>query len=116
MRTRVATIAFIALCMSAVAVAVPTATLTLESSEAGQTVSSGTAIDWTIKVAVSTGDNAGLALVAVDLVQDTNNPVLFDLPPADEASITAPMTNFSRPAGISNPAEGSATTGYIGSQ
>ncbi|MBN2445773.1 MAG: hypothetical protein JXO22_03560 [Phycisphaerae bacterium] len=116
MRTRVTTLVLVAICTSVMASAQPTAALTLESAQAGQTVSAGATIDWTVKVAVSTGDNAGLALVAVNLVQDPNNPELFDLPQASEASIAAPMTNFSRPDGISNPGEGGATTGYVGSQ
>ncbi len=98
------------------AMAEPTATLTLESPSDGLTVSAGATIDWTINVSVSTGDNAGLALVCVDLVQDPGNPAFLDLPPGDLASIDATMENFSRPLGISNPGEGGADTGYIGVQ
>ena len=92
----------------------PTATVTLESSQAGQTVSAGATIDWTLKVAVSTGDNEGLALISCDLVQDAANPAYLDLPPAD--AVPGPMANFSRPTGISNPGETDPTTGYIGVQ
>ncbi len=93
-----------------------TVTLTLESTQDGQTVSAGATIDWTIKVEVSTGDNFGLALIATDLVHDAANPEKFDIPPADIGSIDATMQQFSRPLGISNPGEGGATTGYIGVQ
>ena len=102
--------------MAGGALAEPTATLQVESPSNGLTVSPGTAIDWTIKVSVSTGDNAGLALVCVDLVQDAGNPASLDLPPGDWASVDATMENFSRPLGISNPGEGGADTGYIGVQ
>jgi len=91
-----------------------TVTLSLSSSKDGQTVGSGTAVDWQIDVLVSSGDNAGLALVAVDLVQDPNNAELFDIPPG--TAVPAGMTDFSRPNGISNPGEGGATTGFIGVQ
>jgi len=95
------------------AMAAPTVTVLLESSRDGQTVSAGTPIDWTVRVSVSTGDNAGLALIATDLVQDAANPALIDLPPAD--GVPTGMTNFSRPDGISNPGEG-GPTGYVGVQ
>ncbi len=91
-------------------------TLTLSSSKAGQTVAPGTTIDWTISLTVSTGDNYGLALSACDLVQDPNNPAKFDLPPGSAASIPAAMAGFNRPAGISNPGENGAPSGYIGVQ
>ena len=107
-------LAIVAACT--VALADPTVTLTLESSKNGMSVPVGTPIDWTISVSVSTGDNDGLALVCCDLTQAAGNPALFDLQPGEETSIDATMTNFSRPAGISNPGEGAATTGYIGVQ
>ncbi|RMF71737.1 MAG: hypothetical protein D6744_17545, partial [Planctomycetota bacterium] len=62
----------------------------------------------------SSGDNAGLALLAADLVQDPNNPASLDIPPA--SGVPAPMSNFSRPDGVSNPGETDPTTGYIGVQ
>jgi hypothetical protein len=99
-----------------VAWATPTVTLTLSSSRNAQTISPGTIVDWTIRVSVSAGDNAGLALVACDLVQGENNPAFFDIPPGDPASIDSVMDDFSRPLGISNPGENGATTGYIGVQ
>ncbi len=105
-----------ALCATSAAFAAGTVTLTLESTQDGQTVSAGATIDWTIKVQVSTGDNLGLAAVATDLVHDANNPATFDIPPADIGSIDATMQQFSRPLGIANPGEGGASTGYIGVQ
>jgi len=91
-----------------------TVTLTLNSSRAGQTVSPGTMIDWTISFTVSSGDNAGLALLACDITQDAANPATMDIPPA--TGVPAPMANFSRPAGIANPGESNPTTGYVGVQ
>jgi hypothetical protein len=106
----------VALICSSIASATPSVTLTLESTKNGQTVAPSTIVDWTIKAAVSTGDNAGLALVSADLVQNASNPAAFDLPKGDPASIDVTMQNFDRPAGIANPGEDGAATGYIGSQ
>ncbi len=89
-------------------------TLTLESSKNGLTVSPGTIIDWTLRASVPAAGSAGLALMAVDLVQDAGNPAFFDLPPA--SGVPNGMENFSRPLGVSNPGEGGAATGYIGVQ
>lgn len=114
-RTIVITTALTLLVLSP-ATATPIVTLTLESPQAGQTVQPGTMIDWTIKVSVSAGDNAGLALVSCDLVQDAGNAEFFDLPPADPGSIDAVMQNFARPSGISNPGEDGAACGFIGVQ
>ncbi len=91
-----------------------TVTVTLDSSQQGQTIAPGATVDWQITFAVSGGDNAGLALLVCDLVQDAANPALFDIPPAD--AVPAGMSNFSRPAGISNPGEGGADSGYVGVQ
>jgi hypothetical protein len=103
------------LALSAVAFG-QTATLYLESPEAGTTVTPGTMINWTFSVELSSGDNDGLALVAADLVQDGGNPEALDIPMGSEASIVAPMDQFSRSLGISNPGEGGASTGYVGVQ
>ncbi len=113
---RFACIALVSLVVSAAALASGTATVYLESPAAGQTVAPGTAIAWSIKVSVSTGDNLGLALISADLVQDPNNPAKFDIPPGDAASIPAIMSGFNRPGGITNPGEGGAPSGYIGVQ
>ncbi|MBK8915238.1 MAG: hypothetical protein IPM64_11690 [Phycisphaerales bacterium] len=91
-----------------------TVTLSLASPQNGQTVAPGATINWSISFEVSTGDNAGLALLAVDLAQDGANPATLDIPPADNVPIA--MLNFSRPQGISNPGEQSPVTGYIGVQ
>jgi hypothetical protein len=105
---------FAGLVLSAALVA-STVTLTLESTKNGQTVGPNTPIDWTIKASVSTGDNAGLALVSVGLSQDATNPALFDIPPAT-ATVPTGMANFVRPAGISNPAVSAGDYGYRGDQ
>jgi len=106
MRTVIALSASLLCATSAVSAA--TVTLSLSSPQNGQTVSAGSTVTWTISYTVSAGDNAGLALLACDLSQGDNNPVRFDLPSA--AGAPAAMTNFARPAGISNP------NGYGGSQ
>ena len=94
-----------------------TVSLELTSPQHGTVVPLGAAVDWSIWVSVSPGDNLGLAALGVDLVQDAaNNPATFDIPPGIESSIMPPMDQFSRPAGITNPPEGGATTGYIGVQ
>jgi hypothetical protein len=94
--------------------AAQTVTLTLSSSQNGQVVAPGATIDWTIALTVSAGDNAGLALLVTDLVQDPNNPELLDIPPAD--GVPTGMSNFSRPDGITNPPETDPVTGYVGVQ
>jgi len=101
------------LVLTATAFAVPTVTITLESSKNGGSVEPGGTVDWTIKATVSTGDNNGLALIATDLIQDPANAVKFDLTPA--TSVPAGMTNFARTAGIANPDE-AGKAGYLGVQ
>jgi len=109
-----AKVAVAALLLSATVLAAPTATLTLTSPQNGGTVQAGATVSWSIFVGVSTGDNAGLALVCVDLAQDAANPAKFDIPYAD--GVPAAMASFSRPLGISNPGEGGNPTGYVGVQ
>jgi len=99
--------------LSVAALATPIATLTLESTKSGLTVQPGAAIDWTIKVLVSSGDNIGLALVSTDFTQDANNPAALILPPA--SGVPAGMSNFARVAGIANPDE-NGLAGYRGVQ
>jgi len=112
MRTRLGLLVSSAvLCSSAFAQSVAVA---LSSPQNGMNVSPGATINWTISFTVSTGDNLGLALLVVDLEQDGANPATLDIPPA--GSVPAPMANFSRPAGISNPGESNPATGYIGVQ
>ncbi len=89
-----------------------TVTFDLLSPSDGATVPAGHAVDWAIATTVSTGDNVGLALVAVDLVQDVGNPELFEIPQA--VGVPAGMEGFDRPAGISNPGPGGS--GYGGTQ
>lgn len=91
-----------------------TVTFSLASSQNGQTVSPGTAIDWAVSASLPTSGSAGLSVVCVDLTQASGNPTFIDLPPA--SGVPAGMANFSRPLGVSNPGEGGATTGYIGVQ
>lgn len=91
-----------------------TVAVTLTSPQNGQIVAPGSTINWTISFTVSSGDNAGLALLAVDLAQNSTNPAFLDIPPA--SSVPAAMTNFSRPAGICNEGESDPTTGYTGVQ
>lgn len=93
--------------------AAQTVTVTLSSPQDGQVLSPGATVDWEISFTVS-GDNAGLALLVTDLVQDPENVALLDIPPAD--GVPAPMAKFSRPLGISNPGEDDPITGYIGVQ
>ncbi len=91
-----------------------TVTLTLDSPQDGQGVAGGATVEWSVFFSVSAGDNQGLALLVVDLMQSAENPALLDIPPAD--GVPAEMANFSRPDGISNPGETDPTTGYIGVQ
>lgn len=91
-----------------------TVTFSLDSPQNGTTVAPGATINWTIAFTTSSGDNAGAALVTVDLAQSGTNPGFLDIPPA--TSVPAAMTNFSRPAGISNPGELNPATGYTGVQ
>jgi hypothetical protein len=103
-------------CLASSALATGTVSLLLESSAAGQTISAGTTVNWSVKVSVSTGDNVGLALIACDLVQSASNPAKFSMPPGVAASIPAAMAKFNRPAGIANPGEGAEPSGYVGVQ
>ncbi len=91
----------------------PTVTFDLSSPSDGQEVVPGSIIQWTITATVSTDDNFGLALVAVDLVQDPFNPELFDIPPGIPP---AGMEDFDRPNGISNPDPGGPGSAYGGTQ
>jgi len=105
-----------ALALCAATFASGTVTFTLESPQAGQTVAAASTINWSIKVAVSTGDNLGLALFAADLAQDAANPAKFDIPYGLVGSIPALLNGFNRPGGITNPGEGGNPSGYVGVQ
>ncbi len=87
-------------------------TVSLSSLQAGKTVAPGEIVDWTITATVSSGDNLGLALISLDLVQGTANPAMFDLEPAQV--VPTEMTGFSRPAGISNIDAMGSGSGYGG--
>lgn len=91
-----------------------TATVSLSSPQNGQTITGGSTVNWTISFSVSSGNNLGLALLVTDLTQNPANPALFDIPIA--GSVPAGMTNFARPAGITNPGDGNALIGYRGVQ
>lgn len=94
---------------ASVALAVPTVTVSVSSSQNGGVVLAGTTIDWSISFSVSSGDNDGLSLLCVDLQQSPSNPALFDIPVAP--SVPAGMANFARPLGVANPG-----TGFRGTQ
>ena len=87
-------------------------TLELTSPVAGQVVEAGELIEWSVTATVSSGDNAGLALVSVDLSQDAGNPEMFDLPPATVVGVG--MEGFQRPDGIDNPEQGGPGSAYGG--
>lgn len=91
--------------------AAQTVTVSLDSPQNGQTIAAGSTVNWSISFTVSTGNNQGLALLVADLVQDSANPALLDIPRA--TAVPPVMANFSRPAGITNPNEG-GQNGYLG--
>jgi hypothetical protein len=86
-----------------------TVTFDFSSPSDGAVVPAGHLIEWTITATVSTGDNMGLALISVDLVQDVGDPELFDIPQA--VGVPVGMEGFDRSAGISNPAPGGSCYG-----
>lgn len=77
-------------------------------------VSPGQLITWEIWVRIASLSSKGLALACIDLVQDSGNPLMFHVPPA--AGVPNGMTNFSRPAGITNPDWLFTGSGYTGTQ
>ncbi len=89
-----------------------TVTLSLTSPSDGMLLPAGSPVAWTITAWVSTGDNLGLAMIAVDLKQDPANPALFDILPAQ--GVPAGMACFDRAAGISNPPPPGQGSGYTG--
>ena len=88
--------------------------LAVTSPEDGQAVAPGAQINWEISALVTGGDSQGLALIAVNLVQEEANPELFDLPPAD--NVPPGMEAFAPPSGVSNPDQGAESPGYAGTQ
>ncbi|HPD32583.1 MAG TPA: hypothetical protein PLL20_21540, partial [Phycisphaerae bacterium] len=89
-----------------------TVTLDLTSPNAGQVVEPGGTVYWTVSATVSQGDNAGLAAISVDLVQDPPSGRLVDMSPA--TTVGTGMDGFVRPAGISNPETDVPGAGYGG--
>ena len=89
----------------------PTVTLDLSSPSDGTVVAPGQPVEWMITVTVSSDDNLGLAMVAVNLVQDASNPELIEIPPGNRPS---GMEDFDRPNGISNPKPGGSDSAYGG--
>lgn len=87
-------------------------TVSLTSPQHGQVVPPGASVNWSVAFAVSPSSNQGLAAIVCDLIQDGANPAFLDIPAAD--GVPAAMSNFATPAGISNPPENQALTGYIG--
>ena len=71
----------------------------------------GEIVEWEVSVRVR-GRNDGLALFSVDLIQDSSNPELFDLPAGGP-----PATGFeplNRPLGFANPAPDPYGSGFGG--
>lgn len=102
---------FAILSITLLAYADSTVTFDLSSPCADCTVGPGHVIEWTITVTDSTGDNYGLALAAVDFVQDPGNPELFELPPG---AAPPDMQDFDDPNGIANPDPQALGWGYGG--
>ena len=84
----------------------------LLSSSDGQTVSPFQEISWKVVLKVSPNDNMGLALYALDFVQDESNPAKFNIPRGFDP-IPA-LQCFDQPAGFTNPAKRLDLTGFGG--
>lgn len=96
---------------TAVARAAGSVTFSLQSPADGMYGTTGTNLPYSISASVSAGDNAGLAMFAVNLSQGASNPVKFDLP---QAATPPAMSGFDAPAGFTNPGPGGSGTGYGG--
>ena len=81
-----------------------TVTVIVDSPNSGLIYAPGKTIDWDMSFVVTGEDNFGLALLSCDLMQDPNNPELFDLPPGDESSIPMEMTISQGRTGSATPA------------
>lgn len=90
-----------------------TASWRLSSPQDGRRIAPGATVSWSIAVSVSPGENSGLALAVVDLVQARANPARFDLDPALE--VPPGLEGFASPSGISNPGD-DGRSGYLGLQ
>jgi hypothetical protein len=102
----------VTLLLASTALGAGTVTLTLTSPSDGTYVPPGSAVPWTITAWVSSGDNLGLAMIAVDLAQDPANPALFDIAPAQ--GVPDGMACFDRSTGVSNPLLPGMVSGYCG--
>lgn len=109
----IAIVAFVLILQSQAATA-QVVTVRIDSPQNNHTRPAGATVSWTISFATSTGNNAGLALLSTDLVQSPGNPAGVNIPHA--SGVPSPMTNFSRPAGVTNPPDAGFTTGYVGVQ
>ncbi|MHC4416825.1 MAG: dockerin type I domain-containing protein [Planctomycetota bacterium] len=89
----------------------PAVTFALSSTAAGGELEPGQPIDWTITATASAGNNEGLAMAGVDLVQSPDNPQPIEIPPGLRP---AAMEDFDRPRGISNPGPDGSGSGYGG--
>lgn len=93
--------------MSTSVKAAGTVTVSLSSAQNSATLAPGQLVQWRIESEVSSGDNAGLALILVDLEQWILNPAFIDIPLAD--GVPLEMSGFEAPAGFAN-----NPTGYLG--
>jgi len=84
----------------------------LYSASDGQVVAPFQEVSWVVRTFVSPDDNEGLALFSFDLVQDSENPELFNIPKGDDP-ITA-LQCFDQPAGFTNPGFTPSESGYGG--
>jgi len=98
---------FVVAAWCSTALAAGTVNLSLLSPQQGQTLAPGQLVQWRIEAEVSTGDNAGLALILVNLEQSNFNPSFVDIPLAD--GVPPQLAGFDAPAGFSN-----SPTGYRG--
>lgn len=105
-----ATVAFCLILIPGVSLfAAGTVMVSLTSPQANTSVAPGQPIHWRMEADVSDGDNAGLALILVDLVQSVANPQTFDLVAPTE--VPSAMQKFAAPSGFANPNGG--YTGHL---
>lgn len=77
-----------------------TVTVWLDTSGASATVQPGDVVRWDLRFQVSQGDNSGLALIAVDLVQSAENPDVVEV--LADPNMPLALRALSAPEGISN--------------
>jgi hypothetical protein len=90
------------------------ATVSLYSQAASAQVAPGAPVLWQVRASVPTSQNSGLAGIACDLVQSGTNAAFFDVSPASLPLTGTPMSDFSRPRGISNPLPGNPAASAFG--